>query len=122
METREDHVNTSVRGLVVSVAIAMMTMTGAWGAATAATSYHGSDYGQDYNSRQYVRSCDREADSNIIHTDYSFTSNRVVAGAITDGNGSNGDCASTNLSRTVTHHKTCERNHIVWNCGNWVAT
>lgn len=94
-----------------------------FGAASAATSYQGSDYSQDYNTRRYLRNCDRESDSTSTKGIYDFNSTGGANGSISDQDGNNGVCASRNAGSTINRHRTCETpNWWPDTCGNWAAT
>ncbi|MDP1820106.1 MAG: hypothetical protein Q8K58_09490 [Acidimicrobiales bacterium] len=91
--------------------------------ASAATSYQGSDYSYDYNSRHNLRNCDAESDSTATKGIYDFTASGDHNGSISDQDGNNGVCASKATGGTIARHRTCEiPNWWPDECGNWQAT
>jgi hypothetical protein len=110
--------------VVLGTALALMTALGSYEASAAARSLHGTDYSEDYNSRKNLRTCDRESDSNKTKGGFSATRNGGEDGSVTDADGANGVCASMGLPTpgpSIAKHHTCEKNHLTWNCGNWVV-
>lgn len=108
--------------LASTFAVSALTMTGSYTVAGAVRSYHGSDYSEDYNNLRALRSCDREADSNRVKGVYDFDTTGGGNGEIEDTDGSNGNCASTGTSQNISRHRTCEKNHIAWDCDNYQNT
>jgi len=86
--------------------------------AAALTSYQGSDYSQDFNSRHNMRTCDQESDQTPVKAVYQKTDGRWDD--VKDSDGNNGRCAEEGTGGTVLKHKTCEYR---WGwpdaCGNW---
>jgi hypothetical protein len=113
-----------VRTTAVTVGVVVATVVFSYGISGAVTSYHGSDYSQDYNSYDNLRACDREADSNIVKGGWSHQYSGGQDGSITDGDGANGVCASagTLSSDPIRRHQTCEKNFLAWDCDTWQAT
>lgn len=111
-------IKTIVIGLTLSLGVLLVGV----GAAQGVTSYQGSDYSQDYNSKRYIRNCDREADSISTKGIYDFNSTGDSNGNISDQDGANSNCASKNTGGTINRHRTCE-NENWWPdvCGNWAA-
>lgn len=109
--------------LAAAGAFSAVVLAGSYGAAGAVTSYQGSDYSQDYNSKKYLRNCDQEADSTSTKGIYDFNSSGDSNGNVSDQDGANGVCASKNTGSTINRHRTCE-NPNWWpdTCGNWAAT
>ena len=110
------------KGLITGVALSLAVLAVGASAAQGVTSYQGSAYSQDYNSRRYIRNCDREADSISTKAIYDFNATGTSDGNISDQDGANNNCASKNTGATINRHRTCE-NENWWPdvCGNWAA-
>lgn len=112
-----------IRQAAGAVALCAAVLTASWGVASAATSYQGSDYSQDYNSKHNMRNCDQESDSTATKGIYDFNGSGDSNGNISDQDGNNGVCASKATGGTVNRHRTCEiPNWWPDQCGNWQAT
>lgn len=112
-----------LRKTIVTLSVVATLVVGSFAAADAATSYHGSDYSQDYNSLLNLRACDVEADSNIVKGGWSNSVGGGETGSVTDGDGANGVCATLSTGGVwIRRHHTCEKNLFSWDCGNWQAT
>lgn len=94
------------------------------GVAVAVTSYNGSDYSTDYNGGHQIKTCDREADSEQVHSDGRFTNGSSWNVMARDADGANTACAtSAYTSRVLSKHRTCEeRDFAPDECGNWQGT
>lgn len=98
-------------------------VTGSFGVASAVVSYQGDDFSRDYNSKQYLRNCDKESDSTATKGIWDFTGAGGTDGSISDQDGNNDNCASANTGSTIYRHQTCEiPNWWPDTCGNWEAT
>lgn len=94
--------------------------------AAAATSYNGSDYSYDYNTKQNLRTCDQESDSTPVKGRADDDGNLTTDQTILDSDGNNGVCASATITLypgRIWHHSTCEAPRFRPDpCGNWVST
>jgi hypothetical protein len=113
-----------LRGVLLATGIATLVMTGSYSVAGATViSYHGDDYTYDYNSRHYIANCDQESDSNHTKGGYAFQTTGGEFGHVEDSDGANGICATANDPvYQYIRHRTCEKNLLDWDCGNWQAT
>lgn len=88
-------------------------------AASALTSYNGSDYSYDEENRSRITTCDRESDNTKVKAEFQTTAGWSSNVQDTDGN--NGNCASRGSVGSVYKHKTCEfRSGWPDACGSWV--
>lgn len=112
-----------IRQAATAAVLCTGVLSGSYVAASATTSYQGSDYSQDYNSKQNIRNCDQESDSTATKGIYDFNSSGDSNGNISDQDGNNGVCASKATGGTIARHRTCEiPNWWPDECGNWTAT
>jgi len=103
-------------------ALSLTLFAGSAATASAVTSYQGDDYSYDYNSKTYMKACDKESDGNEVKGNYDFNSSGDTNGSAIDSDGNNGVCGARNTGGTVARHRTCEAINF-WpdNCGNWQA-
>lgn len=94
------------------------------GAALAVSSRNGSDVSTDFNGGHQIKTCDKESDSEQVHSDGSFTNVQWKNVIARDADGNNGQCASSGYDRRVLRqHRTCEeRDFAPDECGNWAGT
>lgn len=89
-------------------------------------STEGSDYSYDRNSRRKMETCDRESDSQKVHSDIRVDGDSSNIGRyVTDGDGSNGNCASRSRQtgeKSIAQHRTVEQRLLGDITGNWVST
>lgn len=112
-----------VRAVVGS---AVLLFAASAGVAGAVTSYHGSDYSQDYTGpfgpSTGFKTCDMESDNNKTKGGYATSPTGSEVGSVGDNDGANGVCASTSSAAKIRRHHTCEKNLLSWDCDNWQAT
>ncbi|MFE2044214.1 hypothetical protein ACFXAZ_25470 [Streptomyces sp. NPDC059477] len=108
------------RNLALSTFAVAVLFFGAITGASALTSYNGSDYSFDSESRERMTACDKESDSTPVKGEYYNVGNNTKRD-VKDSDGNNGTCASEgNGVGKVLKHKTCEY-RSAWPdaCGNW---
>ena len=78
-------------------------------AAVGATSWYGSNFTKDLDSRREVMACDREGgDGNIVRGDYTPNGTSSIH-VIVDDNGANNSCAhSGSYSKRIYRHRVVE--------------
>ncbi len=103
-------------------ALSVTLLAGSAASASAITSWQGDDYSYDYNSKTYIKACDKESDGNEVKGVYDFNNSGDSNGSALDSDGNNGVCGSKNTSGTIVRHRTCEAINF-WpdNCGSWQA-
>lgn len=114
-------------GLGGTIALAVLLAPGMASADKKST--EGSDYSYDRNVRTKMETCDRESDSQKVHSDVRFSTDPgyTVGKYVTDGDGSNGNCASRSMSVVsggprLAQHRTVEQRLLGDITGNWVST
>lgn len=86
-----------------------------------AVSVHGRDRSVSSPDGKVLVTCDLEPDGNPVKGVYAFdVATDESDGAIEDLDGAGGTCARIETSRAIVRHRTCERNHLAWDCDNWV--
>ncbi len=90
-------------------------------AAVGATSWVGSNFTQDLDSRREVMACDRESDGNGVRGDY-VPNGTGSTYTVYDGNGSGNSCAhSGSFSKRIYKHRAVEvRTAAPDGVGAWV--
>lgn len=84
-------------------------------------SVHGSDQSTVDSSGTSFITCDLERDGNPVRGVYDFdTATSGGDGAMEDLDGAGGRCARIETPQAIVRHRTCERNHVTWDCDNWV--
>lgn len=84
-------------------------------------SFHGRDRSTSEADGTALVTCDLERDGNPVKGVYDFdTATSGGDGAIEDLDGAGGRCARIETRRVIVRHRTCERNHVAWDCDNWV--
>jgi hypothetical protein len=90
--------------------------------AEGATSRHGDDYSYGAPDGRTFTVCDKEPDGNPVRGVFDFdTATPGGDGALDDLDGAGGTCASIKVNERIVRHRTCERNYLAWDCGNWTA-
>jgi len=113
----------SIRKVAAAVALSAIVVSGSYATAGAVTSFHGSDYSQDYSAKTRLRACDLESDSNQVKGGWSTSLTAGETGSVTDSDGANGVCATGGPGAgTIKRHHTCEKNLFSWDCDNWQTT
>ena len=67
--------------------LSMVMFAGSAATASAVYSYQGDDYSYDYNSKTYMRACDRESDGNEVKGNYDFNGSGDTNGSAWDSDG-----------------------------------
>jgi hypothetical protein len=88
----------------------------------AAYSRHGDDYSYDYADRRRIAACDVEHDKNPVKAGWAYGDDMGEQRSVHDGDGAGNGCATAAAPMKIHKHHTCEKNHVVWDCGNWKAT
>ncbi|MGH9185700.1 MAG: hypothetical protein ACRD0U_07805 [Acidimicrobiales bacterium] len=85
-------------------------------------SEHGSDFSLASTDGRTLTTCDAEGDGNPVKGVYDLdTSTSDGNGAIEDQDGAGGTCAQLEVEGVILRHRTCERNHLAWDCDNWIS-
>ncbi len=85
-------------------------------------SEHGSDFSLASPDGTTFTTCDVESDGNPVKGVYDLdTSTSEGDGAIEDQDGAGGTCARLAVEGVILRHRTCERNHLTWDCDNWIS-
>ncbi len=92
----------------------------------ASVSHHGDDFGVvEPSDPQVFVVCDVEADGNPVRgeVEYFVEDPEPVFLTVTvdEFDGAGGTCTRITVPELLTRHRVCERNHLVWVCGNWTA-
>jgi hypothetical protein len=83
---------------------------------------NGQDYTKSVDGDELVLVCDEERDDNLVKGEYEFERDgRPVMAETSDAEGADGRCTGVALDGEVLRHRVCERNHLLWECGNWQA-
>lgn len=110
------------RSVGYAALVSPAVLSGSYMGASAAFSFNGDDFSVDGNGARSLATCDREADATKVKGVWDFDFNGGGNGAVTDPDGSNGNCWQVDdVGARIQRHQTCEAPDFLPDpCGEWV--